>query len=168
MRLNMVIYIFTYNDHSTRLRNLVGEYIRPLLAKSSTWSYYTTNTDTTKRTIVLYTVVHEKITVEIPPYNHVTTLIQPSCLPHQNASADLHFRKSREFLTTAQPPLDMSQLDLSGSPRVDPELQSDVDCLILDYLVCLAIEQTFSAAETPLDKNKAEEADWLVASLNGK
>jgi len=62
----------------------------------------------------------------------------------------------------------MSQLDLSRSPRVDPELQADVDCLILDYLVCLAIEQTFSAAETPLDENKAEEADWLVASLNGK
>ncbi|CAI7621282.1 unnamed protein product [Penicillium pancosmium] len=47
----------------------------------------------------------------------------------------------------------------------DPELHEDVNCLILDYLVCLAIEQTLSAADDIRDPIKAEEADWLVQSL---
>ncbi|KAJ5767914.1 hypothetical protein N7533_000497 [Penicillium manginii] len=47
----------------------------------------------------------------------------------------------------------------------DPDLHEDVNCLILDYLVCLAIEQTLSAADDIRDPVKAEEADWLVQSL---
>lgn len=50
----------------------------------------------------------------------------------------------------------------------DPELHEDVNSLILDYLVCLAIEQTLSAADDIRDPIKAEEADWLVQSLKGK
>jgi hypothetical protein len=50
----------------------------------------------------------------------------------------------------------------------DPDLHEDVNCLILDYLVCLAIEQTLSAADDIRDPVKAEEADWLVQSLKGE
>lgn len=57
--------------------------------------------------------------------------------------------------------------DLSGSAKADPELQDDVNCMILDYLACLAIEQTLTAA-VDQDPDKAEEADWLVQSTRGK
>lgn len=50
----------------------------------------------------------------------------------------------------------------------DPDLRSDVDFMILDYLACLAIERTLAAAEGPSPNPALEdEVNWMVEPVKG-
>lgn len=53
--------------------------------------------------------------------------------------------------------------------QADPELRTDVDFMILDYLVCLAVERIIAAAEAP-SSNPAleEEVNWMVEPVRGQ
>ncbi|EPS26556.1 hypothetical protein PDE_01493 [Penicillium oxalicum 114-2] len=47
--------------------------------------------------------------------------------------------------------------------QADPELRAEVDCMILDYLACLAIERTLSAAEdSTRGSAQGDEVNWMV------
>lgn len=50
----------------------------------------------------------------------------------------------------------------------DPDLRSDVDFMILDYLACLAIERTIAAADAPNPNSALEdEVNWMVEPVKG-
>lgn len=51
------------------------------------------------------------------------------------------------------------------------EIKADVDRMILDYLTCIAINQTLSVTENAnemADLIESEEVDWLIDAVRGK
>ncbi|KAJ5119566.1 hypothetical protein N7448_010235 [Penicillium atrosanguineum] len=57
---------------------------------------------------------------------------------------------------------------IMSNMEADPEVKADVDRMILDYLTCVAINQTLSVAENAnetADSNESEEADWLIDAV---
>ena len=55
--------------------------------------------------------------------------------------------------------------------EANPEIKADVDRMILDYLTCMAINQTLSVAENAhetADLIESEEVDWLIDAVRGK
>lgn len=72
----------------------------------------------------------------------------------------------------------MSSTRVSGSTHpvltnteADPDVKEDVDMMILDYLACIAINQTLSVAGMTDEyraPNESEEVDWLVDAVRGK
>jgi hypothetical protein len=58
-----------------------------------------------------------------------------------------------------------------SNTEADPDLKADVDLMILDYLACIATNQTFSVAgmtDESRAPNESEEVDWLVDAVRGK
>ena len=55
------------------------------------------------------------------------------------------------------------------APEADPSTKAEVDSMILDYLVCLAIDQTLSAIRShDQDQESEGDLDWLVETIGGK
>lgn len=53
--------------------------------------------------------------------------------------------------------------------QADPELRAEVDFMILDYLACLAIERTLSAAEdSTRGSAQGDEVNWMVEPVQGE
>lgn len=51
----------------------------------------------------------------------------------------------------------------------DPDTQTDVNLLILDYLLCLAIEAVLSKRISEREGHQSQwDAGWLVNSVNSK
>ncbi|KAJ6111602.1 hypothetical protein N7523_007663 [Penicillium sp. IBT 18751x] len=52
--------------------------------------------------------------------------------------------------------------------EANPQTKAEVDRMILDYLTCIAINQTLSIAESANERanvNESEEADWLIDAV---
>lgn len=51
--------------------------------------------------------------------------------------------------------------------EADPDTKADVDLMILDYLVSIAIDRTLCALDKP-SREVTEEVDWLVDTARGE
>jgi len=110
-------------------------------------------------------------------YQRRTNSSPPNCgdLPETSGSTERKFLLDQTTLT-------MPSARVSGPtahPKVsemkaDHETKADVDWMILDYLTCLAINQTLSiekisqSSENLENPVNPEEVDWLVDAVGGK
>lgn len=60
-----------------------------------------------------------------------------------------------------------SEPDAHGRATANADTQAEVDVMILDYLVCLAIDSSLSAAESQATA-LSEEAEWQAQTIGGK
>lgn len=51
--------------------------------------------------------------------------------------------------------------------EANPEIEEEVETMILDYLVCLAIDQTLSRGRSE-HQELEEDIDWLVRPIGGR
>lgn len=58
-------------------------------------------------------------------------------------------------------------IDVRPMGEADPETKTEVDFMILDYLVCLAVARILPAAENTKE-GPEDDVDWQVDSVRGK
>ncbi|KAJ5110739.1 hypothetical protein N7532_001274 [Penicillium argentinense] len=95
-----------------------------------------------------------------PPKRGAAELLGPTTPTHRRPSRKISNTSELDHLCTPTMPQSSTE-----PAEADPHLADDVNCLILDYLACLAISKTLSTAERDYDADTAEDVDWAVRPL---